>query len=59
MQMIDLYKDPRGEGVFGRAHDNSTSSYKHRADTTATCATESGLDRSMEHTMSVDLSTTL
>ena len=29
-QMIDLYKDPRGEGVFGRIQDStSISANKH------------------------------
>ena len=56
VQMIDLYKDPRGEGVFGRAHDDdSTSTYKHRANTSATCATESGLERNLELTLSATL----
>ena len=29
MIMIDLYEDPRGEGMLGQAHNNSISTYKH------------------------------
>ena len=51
-QMIDLYKDPRGEGVFGQVQDNtSISANKHGTTTGTVGLTKSGApDRSIEKT---------
>ena len=53
--MVDLYRDPRGEGVFGKATADSASASQYKSD--MTYATQSGnfatLSGSLEYDNSI------
>ena len=54
LQMIDLYQDPRGEGVFGRSgNTNSTATGKSKPGTTNTLTNSASYTISSTYTTSI------